>query len=214
MRESHPVLKIGLLLSLFASAGAGIVAVTEKLTQERIAANERAALRQTIDAVLPPASYNNLILKDTIKVTDPTLLGTPDPVRAYRARWDGQPVAVVLTPVAPDGYNGPIKLLVGIGYDGRLTGVRVLSHQETPGLGDKIEAEKSDWIFGFTGRSLGNPPVAKWKVKKDGGRFDQFTGATITPRAVVKAVRNTLNYFKHHRETLFSKEKNLNGATR
>ncbi|ADE15813.1 electron transport complex, RnfABCDGE type, G subunit [Nitrosococcus halophilus Nc 4] len=199
------MLRVGLLLGLFAVAGTGIVAITEALTREQIAANERAALRQAIAAVLPSTAYNNPILEDTFQVSDP-LLGTEKPILAYRARRDSQPVAVILTPVAPEGYNGAIKLLVGIHYDGSLAGVRVLSHKETPGLGDEIEEGKSEWILGFRNRSLGNPPESKWQVKRDGGAFDQFTGATITPRAIVKAVRNTLKYFENHRDKLFAQE--------
>jgi electron transport complex protein RnfG len=165
--------------------------------------------------VLPSTLYNNPILEDTIQIADPILLGTKDPMPAYRARRNGQPVAVILTPLAPDGYNGAIKLLVGIRYDGNLTGVRVISHKETPGLGDGIEEGKSDWILDFRDRSLDNPVESKWKVRRDGGVFDQFTGATITPRAIVKAVRNSLEYFKHHRDALFAQEeKNLNGTPR
>lgn len=211
----QPMLRVGLLLGLFAIVGTGIVAVTETLTREQITANERAALQQAIEAVLPATAYNNPILEDTIQVTDPALLGTEEPVQAYRARRDGRPVAVILTPVAPEGYNGAIKLLVGIRYDGNLAGVRVLSHKETPGLGDEIEVEKSEWILDFTGRSLGNPTESKWQVRRDGGVFDQFTGATITPRAIVKAVRNTLKYFETYRNTLLApKEERLNGTPR
>jgi electron transport complex protein RnfG len=209
------MLRAGLLLGLFAVVGTGIVTVTEHLTWEKIAANERAALRRGIESVLPSTLYNNPILEDTIQIADPILLGTKDPMPAYRARRNGQPVAVILTPLAPDGYNGAIKLLVGIRYDGNLTGVRVISHKETPGLGDGIEEGKSDWILDFRDRSLDNPVESKWKVRRDGGVFDQFTGATITPRAIVKAVRNSLEYFKHHRDALFAQEeKNLNGTPR
>ena len=114
--------------------------------------------------------------------------------------------AAVLTAVAPEGYGGGIRLLVAINYDGTLAGVRVLSHHETPGLGDKIEAERSDWILQFEGLSLENPAPRNWRVKKDGGRFDQFTGATITPRAVVAAVYDALVYFEAHREALFERD--------
>ncbi|ADJ28704.1 electron transport complex subunit RsxG [Nitrosococcus watsonii] len=207
------MLRAGLLLGLFAVAGTGIVAMTETFTQEQITANERAALQQAITAVLPTTAYNNSILEDTLRITAPDLLGTKEPLLAYRARQDDRPVAVILTAVAPEGYNGAIKLLVGIRYDGSLTGVRIVSHTETPGLGDKIEEEKSSWILNFSGRSLGNPPIAQWRVKRDGGVFDQFTGATITPRTIVKTVRNTLRYFKNHRDRLFAqKEKHLNGT--
>ncbi|HKK14011.1 MAG TPA: electron transport complex subunit RsxG [Gammaproteobacteria bacterium] len=205
------VLVTGLLLLLFAVAGTAMVAFTYQHTHGRIVDNERAALLHNLHLLVPPARYDNNLFKDTIEVRDPRMLGTDDPVTVYRARKDGKPVAAVLTPVAPDGYGGAIRLLVGIDYDGTIAGVRVLSEHETPGLGDKIEADRSDWIFGFAGKSIGNPPLDKWKVKKDGGAFDQFTGATITPRAVVKAIRKSLIYFSRHREALFAKAGSAGG---
>jgi Na+-translocating ferredoxin:NAD+ oxidoreductase subunit G len=208
------LLRIGFLLGLFAITGTGTVALIETLTRERIAANERAALQRGIQAVLPPTAYNNDLLADTRTVVNPTLFGTEAPVVVYRARRDSQPVAAILTPVAPDGYSGAIKLLVAIHYDGRLAGVRVISHHETPGLGDGIEADRSDWILNFNGRSLDNPALPLWEVKRDGGAFDQFTGATITPRAVVKIIRRTLQYFEENREMLFRpEEEGLDGIT-
>lgn len=192
-----------LILGLFAVVGTGLVALTQDGTAERIAENERQALLSNLHQVVPPTLHNNDIFADSIEVTDP-LLGSKQPVRVYRARKDGQPVAAVIASIATEGYGGDIKLLVGIRYDGTLTGVRVLNHKETPGLGDAIEAERSDWILGFSGHSLSDPLPAKWKVKKDGGIFDQFTGATITPRAVVKEVFHTLRYYKNHREQLFA----------
>jgi len=193
-----------LLLGAFAVGGTAAVALTHALTRERIAANERAALERALHAVMPPERHDNDPLSDYVRVTDPMLLGTTEPVTVYRARRGGRPVGVILTPVAPDGYNGRIRLIVGIYADGTVSGVRVLRHQETPGLGDAIEARKSPWILGFTGRSLADPPLERWRVRRDGGVFDQFTGATITPRAVVKAVRNALIYFRDHRDELFS----------
>ena len=192
------------LLGLFAVAGTSLVALTYEGTKERIAHNERTTLLDSLHVLIPPAQADNDLYADRVEVTDQALLGTPDPVTVFRARRAGKPVAVVLTPVAPDGYGGEIKLLVAINYDGTLAGVRVVSHHETPGLGDKVEADRSDWILGFAGRSLENPADEKWKVKKDGGVFDQFTGATITPRAVVKAVHNALRYYQQHRDELFA----------
>lgn len=194
-----------LLLFLFAAVGTALVAFTFENTHERIAANERAALLRNLHVLIPPASHDNDIFNDIIEVTDPDLLGSTEPVTVYRARKAGWPVAAVLTPTAPDGYNGAIKLLVAINLDGTVAGVRVLSHRETPGLGDAIEAERSDWIRGFEGLSIGNPPLSGWAVKRDGGRFDQFTGATITPRAVVKAVKKALIYFKRNQQRLFER---------
>lgn len=191
-------------LAVFAAVGVGLVALTEDLTRERIEANERAFLLRSLNDVLPPDRYDNDLFNDTQTVVDEDLLGTGEPVTVYRAFRSGEPAAVILAPVAPDGYSGAIRLLVGIGADGALTGVRVASHRETPGLGDAIEADRSDWIRGFAGRSLGNPPLERWSVRRDGGEFDQFTGATVTPRAVVKAVRNALLYFDAHRDLLFA----------
>lgn len=201
------MLRNGILLGLFAVLGTGMVALTHESTKERIAENQRQAILRNLQTLVPPEKYANNIFKDTITVSDPQLLGTASPITVYRARHDEQPVAAVLTPVAPNGYNGKIKLLVAIRYDGTIMGVRVLSHRETPGLGDGIERSKSDWITAFKGRTLTNPAPEKWLVKRDGGVFDQLTGATITPRAVVKAVHNCLKYYERHREALFSRAK-------
>ncbi|MFW6258054.1 MAG: RnfABCDGE type electron transport complex subunit G, partial [Halochromatium sp.] len=123
-----------------------------------------------------------------------------------RVRDGEEPVALILEPIVPDGYAGPIKLLVSVLRDGTLGGVRVIEHHETPGLGDKIEERKDDWIVEqFEGRSLGEPPLEQWKVKRDGGVFDQFTGATITPRSVVNAVKGTLLFVQRHGETLYAR---------
>ncbi len=124
----------------------------------------------------------------------------------YRVRHGGEPVAVILNPTVPDGYAGPIRLLVAVKTDGTLGGVRVLDHHETPGLGDRIEERKSDWIkVQFDGKGLGQPPENRWQVKRDGGDFDQFTGATITPRSIVKTVKNTLKYVAREGDALFAK---------
>mgnify|MGYP002713083232 CR=1 FL=1 len=195
-----------LLLALFAVFGSGLVAMTHQATAERIQRNEREALLESINTLVPRSNYDNDLFRDHIQVTDPQLLGTKDPVDVYRAREEHHPVALVLTPIAPGGYGGDIKLLVAIRYNGSIAGVRVMSHHETPGLGDRVEIEKSDWVTKFNGHSLGDPAPDKWKVKKDGGIFDQFTGATITPRAVVKGVYNTLRYFKAHRDELFTRQ--------
>lgn len=193
------------LLTGFAVAGTALVAFVHERTAERIAANEAAATRALLRALLPDDGYDNDPVRDTLKVTAPAALGSAEPLTVYRARRDGRPVAAVLTVVAPDGYNGPIRLLVGIRRDGTVIGVRVLRHQETPGLGDAIEADKSDWVRQFRGRRLGDPPERDWRVARDGGAFDQLTGATITPRAVVRAVRRALVYFRTHRQSLFTR---------
>lgn len=194
------------ILFLFAVIGTGLVALTYDSTSERIAANERERLLRKLHVLAPPERHDNDLFADTITVRDEVLLGTPEPVTVYRARSGKQPVALVMAPVAPDGYSGSIRLLVGINYDGTLTGVRVVTHRETPGLGDAIEEERSGWIYGFDGKSLQNPPTGRWEVRKDGGDFDQLTGATITPRAIVGAVRKSLLYYREHREALFSRD--------
>ncbi len=201
------VLTSALLLALFGLTGATLVAFTYSITAERIEANHREAMLKRLNALVPPANYDNDMVSDTIRITDPELAPKKYPATVYRARRMGRPEAAVFSVVAPDGYNGPIYLLVAIKHDGSLIGVRVVSHHETPGLGDAIEERKSDWIHGFDGRSLTNPTEDKWKVKRDGGVFDQFTGATITPRAVVKAVYKTLRYYSQHRNTVFTRKK-------
>lgn len=205
MMELHKhILRVGLLLGLFAVVATTLVAFTEANTREQIRENQRQALLNGINALIPHEQYDNAILQDTITLEATEELGTEEPTTVYRARQNGDDVAVVLTAIAPNGYSGKIKVLVGIYNDGTLAGVRVIDHKETPGLGDKIEAKKTDWILQFEGLSLTEPASAKWKVKKDGGEFDQFTGATITPRAVVGAIKDALAYFRTHRDELFA----------
>ncbi len=199
----RPILVSALFLFLFAVVGSGLVAYTHDVTAERISDNERRALLKSLNELVPEDRYDNDIFTDILYVHDKELLGTDKPVPVYRARKQGWPVAVVLAPIAPDGYNGDIRLLVAINLDGTLAGVRVVQSHETPGLGDSIETSNSDWILGFTGKSLNKPGKDGWKVKRDGGEFDQFTGATITPRAVVKAVHNALLYYRMHGHELF-----------
>ena len=193
-----------LILTGFAVVGTGLVAVTYTGTKDIIAEAQRQALEANLNQLVPADRYDNRITEDAIEVTAPEWLGTDQPVKVYRARKDGQPVALFATPYAPDGYSGPIQLLIGVYADGTLAGARVLAHKETPGLGDGIEERRSPWILAFTGKSLGNPEPDRWKVKKDGGAFDQFTGATITPRAVVKATRKFLEYVQTHQAQLFA----------
>lgn len=193
-----------LILTGFAVVGTGMVAVTYTGTKDIIAEAQRQALQASLNQLVPADRYDNRVTEDTLEVTAPEWLGTDQPVTVYRARKDGQPVALFATPYAPDGYSGPIQLLIGVYADGTLAGARVLAHKETPGLGDSIEERRSPWILAFTGKSLGNPEPARWKVKKDGGAFDQFTGATITPRAVIKATRKFLEYVQTHQTQLFA----------
>ena len=193
-----------IILLLFAVIGTTLVAFTFDQTREQIAANERATLLRKLHRLIAPDQHDNILLEDTVSVRDEALLGTDKPVMVYRARKDGEAVALVIAAIAPDGYSGSIKLLVGINVDGSLSGVRVVAHRETPGLGDAIDEARSDWIHIFDGKSLQSPVTGRWAVKKDGGDFDQLTGATVTPRAMVKAVRNALLYYRDNQEALFA----------
>lgn len=206
-----PALIAAALLAAFAVLGSLLAAASYVGTAERIAQNERDALLRQLGEIVPQTEYDNRLLQDTLNIQAPGALGAKQTL-VYRARKAGQPVAAIFSPVIAQGYSGAIALVIGVREDGTLAGVRVLSHKETPGLGDKIEQRRSDWISKFTGRSLTNPAPADWKVKRDGGDFDQFTGATITPRAVVRAVRQTLEYYALHQTQLFAKtEEPING---
>lgn len=196
---AKPVLKLVLL----AAALTAIVALVASVTRERIRHNEQAWISQRLDALVPPATHDNDLLTDSIAVSSPDLLGSTQPVRIYRARRAGAPVAAVIRAIAPDGYRGPIELLVAIGQDSRLIGVQVIRHDETPGLGDAFESRDVHWLDHFRGRSLTDPPPPRWTVRRDGGDFDAFTGATITPRAIVKAVRNALDYYQRNSKQIF-----------
>jgi electron transport complex protein RnfG len=182
----------GGLLALLAVLGVGLLSGTHELTRERIHAQERAATLALLGEVLDPSRYDNDLLADTLDVEAPEVLGHDRPLRIYRAWRDGQPEAVVMEVTATDGYNGDIVFLLGVDREGKITGARVTRHRETPGLGDPIEARRSDWILAFAGRSFSDPSPEGWTVRKDGGAFDQFTGATITPRAVTRAMGRAL----------------------
>ena len=189
---------------LFAMFGAALVGLTFIQTEDDILYNEKLTLLKKLNNIIPAESYDNDLLLDTIIIKPSTLLGTDEETLVYRARKNKKNIAVVYSSIAPNGYNGPIHLLVGVKADGHLAGVRVVKHRETPGLGDVVSITHSNWILGFDGKSLSQPNEKGWKVKRDGGVFDQFTGATITPRAVVKAVHNALLYFDQNQDSLFS----------
>jgi len=194
-----------LVLGLFALITASLLAGTYLGTKDRIAEAQREVAKRALLEIVPLHRHTNDLLLDTVPIPANFwhTLGLEDEGGAVHiARQGDEPVAAIVPAVAPDGYNGDIHLIVGINIDGTLAGVRVVSHHETPGLGDKVDLKKSDWILGFDGKSLDNPKPPQWKVKKDGGAFDQFTGATITPRAVVKQVYKTLKYYHEDRERL------------
>ena len=201
--NKRQVLLSGFFLWIFAVAGTSLVAVTEKTTRESIAENERRVLLRNLHALLPEDRIDNDIANDTRLIPASPLLGTDKASTIYRGRFQGEAVAVVFNSVAPNGYSGKIHLLIGIYLDGNIAGVRVIRHAETPGLGDGIEVRKSGWITSFDDKSLSSPQQDQWRVKRDGGAFDQFTGATITPRAVVAAVKNTLLYYQQNTDIIF-----------
>lgn len=193
-----------LLLGVFSLLGIALVKLINDHTKDQIVANERAALLKSLSQIVPTQLYDNDLITDTI-VLDVPDLDAEKPMIIYRARKNNDPSAIVFTTIAADGYSGKIKLLIALDMQATVLGVRVIGHQETPGLGDVIEASRSDWIQVFTGKFLDSMNEKKWAVKRDGGDFDQFTGATITSRAVVKAVKNTLRYFHDKKVLLLGK---------
>ncbi|MEE9397137.1 MAG: electron transport complex subunit RsxG [Methylococcales bacterium] len=197
------VFRSAAFLGLFAVVGTSLIDWTHHQTQKRIAENERTALLQRFHELIPAAWYDNDILSDKRVIGDKGFPESPSSITVYRIRKYQTNVAVVIATQAPDGYNGTIKLLVAIRENGELVGVRVVAHRETPGLGDGIEESRSNWVRQFAGRSLDRPYENGWAVKRDGGVFDQFTGATITPRAIVNAVRRTLIYYRNYKTELF-----------
>jgi electron transport complex protein RnfG len=195
------------LLGLFAVCTTLLIAGTYLSTREQIAVEKRRAEEKALLEIVPRSRHDNSMLDETIPVgPEAEGLGLTEEKRIYVARRAGEVVAVVIPAVAPDGYTDAIDLIVGVNADGSVAGVRALAHKETPGLGDKVDIKKSDWILGFEGRSLENPDIPGWAVKKDKGVFDQFTGATITPRAVVAATLRTLQYAQANRKLLFGGE--------
>ena len=198
------ITKNSLLLAVFAVCTTTLIAGTYLSTQERIAEAQRRAEEKALLEIVPRSRHDNIMLDDTIDVDDSALgLGLRSSKKIYIARKDKRPVAAIIPVTATDGYSGDIDLIVGVNRDGSIAGVRVLNHKETPGLGDKVDLKKSDWVLGFDGRSLTNPRLNKWAVKKDKGEFDQFTGATITPRAVVGAILRSLEFAQAQHALLF-----------
>ena len=190
-------------LLFFAVVGTALLALTYNLTHEPIARSVEKEKLKLIAQIVPAAAFDNDIVKDTGQLATDALLGNDDETVVYRGRLKGQPSIAVMQVIAPDGYSGRINLIVAIHSDGRVGGVRVVAHKETPGLGDYIEIARSNWITGFNGASLEDRKDSDWKVKKDGGQFDYMAGATITPRAIVKAVHKALQYYNQHRAELF-----------
>lgn len=196
--------KNSIALGLFAIATTAMIASTFLTTKDRIAEQERIAQAKALLEVISLERHNNSMLDDSLAIGPEPELGLKIEQKIFIARKDGELVGFIFPVVAPDGYSGDVKLIVGVNVDGSVAGVRALSHNETPGLGDKVDLKKSDWILSFYGKSLGNPVAELWKVKKDKGIFDQFTGATITPRAVTNAVYKALNYYAVHKTEILA----------
>lgn len=201
---SQNALRTGTILLLFALVATALLAFTFARTQPTIELSQQAEKLARLDQVLPHSLYDNDLLASHTSVQPDDLLGTQQPSSMWIARRGKAVTAVALEAIAPDGYSGNIDLLIGIDVNGAITGVRVTSHHETPGLGDYIDRNKSPWIELFIGKSLTTPVAKYWKVTKDGGTFDARAGATITPRAVVKAVKQALDYFARHRAAIIA----------
>ena len=202
MKElSKSMTRSAIVLGIFALVATALVAFTNNATKQRVAESKRAYTLKKLNELIPPAMHDNELDQDKLLVKD-GLLDKTNEVPVYRALKDNQIVAVIIQCVAPDGYSGRITQLVGIQRDGKLIGVRVTEHKETPGLGDAIDTNKSDWIHIFKNQSLLSPAESGWQVRRDGGEFDQITSATITSRAVVKATRNALRYFEQNKQML------------
>jgi len=197
------IVKGGVTLAAIAAICTTLVTVTYRLTTDRIAANEQAWLERSLKPALGDVIFDGSITGSRVVLEPPHGLPGNDSATIYRVYSGAAPAAALFAVTARGGYAGPIRILVGVDTAGTVTGVRILEHRETPGLGDGIDASRSDWVLQFDGRSLGDPPEAGWQVRVDGGEFDQLTGASVTPRAVVKAIRETLLYFDAHREEVF-----------
>lgn len=191
-------------LVILLAISAGLVAWFNLQTRERVARNEAGQVMKALVTVLPAGSFDNHPDQDRVLVRDESLLGSDQPMPVYRARLDGKINAVVVSIIARQGYVGPIRLLVALAPDGTVLAVRAQAHQETPGLGDGIDIRRSDWIRTFSGLSLSNPGSHDWAVRRDGGQIDQITGATITSRAVVNAVRNAALVLQQHKAEIFT----------
>ena len=190
------------ILAVFAIFCTAVVGVTNELTKGKIKSQEQAELLKTLKSIVPPQYHDNDMSQYCVEVKEDNL--SPDETQiAYLATVESKPSAAAITSIAPDGYSGKIHLISAFDIEGNITGVRVLKHKETPGLGDKVELRRSQWIKSFDNKTAEDIAGSRWSVKKDGGMFDQFTGATITPRAVVKAVRNAAQYFEEHKASLF-----------
>lgn len=206
--ERDSMRKNSLTLGAVALITATLLATTYHGTKDKIETAQRELEQKTLLEIIPVEQHSNDLLLDTEEIPEhfwPTL-GLPKGGKVHIARDEnGAPSAVIFPTIAPDGYSGKIKMIIGLNIDGSIAGVRITEHGETPGLGDKVDLAKSNWVLDFDDKSLGNPPLSRWAVKKDGGDFDQFTGATITPRAVINQISRALRYFQEDKDRLIQK---------
>ena len=192
-----------LTLGLIGLVAAALLSGVHLATRDRIASEQQRQALATLNQLVPESGYDNELVADRFSAT---VSGLETPATLYRARRDGEPVALLADVTTPDGYSGDIRLLVGIAPDGEVIGVRVLDHRETPGLGDEIELKRSDWIRQFSGQSLGNPRADQWAADRRGGAFDTLSSATITSSAVIQAVKDVLAWYAENRENAFAIE--------
>lgn len=202
-----PIRKNGLLLGVFALGTTSIIALTYALTHDRIAQARERQLLSTLNQVIPKQMHDNDLHLDCLRVAADPLLGEKAQ-RVFRSRLLENNTAIAIETTAPDGYSGAIDLVVAVNIENFILGVRTINHKETPGLGDKIDHRVSDWIFDFENKQYNDDTEQRWQVKKDGGQFDQFTGATITPRAVITAVKNAIIYVEQNSAYLYNAQSN------
>ena len=200
----RPIWKSGVTLAVIAAFCTAIVALTFQLTAERIEANKKEWLERSLQPALAGLFFDSPVTESMLTIPPPHELPGSEAAIIYRVYAGERPVAALFVVSARDGYAGPIRLLIGVAMDGTVTGVRVLEHRETPGLGDRIDITKSDWVLQFDGRSLRDPEQSRWAINGDGGDFDQLTGASVSPRAVINAIRETLTYFDANRVAIFA----------
>lgn len=181
-----------------------VLIIMDRITAQRIAHNEQAWLEAQIETLIPTQEHDNDLLDDTKSISAPDFFGDETPAIIYRARHNGLPSGAVIRSITNEGYGGPIELLVAVNYDGEVLGTRILSHHETPNIGNAFEWPGSRWLQQFNGKSPQNTAAADWAIRKDGGEFDQFTSASITPRAIIKAVQRTLDFYQHRRNDIYT----------
>ncbi len=202
------VRKNAFILALFAMASTVLVSIVHQLTKDKIASEVERVMNQRLNKLVSPDSYNNSPSSDCILINNHSRLNQVSIHKIHRMRKDSKPIALVFSSTAHNGYSGDISLLIALSEQNRLLGVEIIDHRETPGLGDKIDSNKSHWLQQFENVELKTISDNRWRVKKDGGDFDALTGATITPRATINAIYQTILYFEEYKPDLFSQTSN------